>query len=40
VFEMDNELKYRILAGGPEPMLFHPLVDFETLSEPSIINAF
>jgi hypothetical protein len=37
---MDSELKYHLLEGGPEPMLFHPFVDFAALAEPSIINAF
>jgi hypothetical protein len=37
---MDSELEYELLEGGPEPMLFHPFVDFATLPEPSIINAF
>jgi hypothetical protein len=37
---MDSELRYQLLEGGPEPMLFHPFVDFATLSEPNIINAF
>jgi len=40
VFEMDSDLKCNILAGGPEPLLFHPFVDFATLPEPNIINAF
>ena len=37
---MDNELGYRLLKGGPEPMLFHPFVDFAMLPESNIINAF
>jgi hypothetical protein len=37
---MDSELDCQLLEGGPEPMLFHPFVDFATLAEPSIINAF
>jgi hypothetical protein len=37
---MDGDLKYKILEGGPEPMLSHPFVDFATLPEPNIINAF
>jgi hypothetical protein len=37
---MDSELDYQILAGSPESLLFHPFVDFATLPEPSIINAF
>jgi len=37
---MDSSLAYRILEGAGEPLLFHPFVDFTTLPEPSIINAF
>jgi hypothetical protein len=37
---MDSELEYRLLQGGPKPMLFHPFVDFATLADPNIINAF
>jgi len=40
VLEIDSELDYQLLEGGPEPMLFHPFVDFATLPEPSIINTF
>jgi hypothetical protein len=37
---MDGEMAYRILEGEPEPLLFHPFVDFAALREPSIIDAF
>jgi hypothetical protein len=37
---MDGELRCQLVEGGPEPMLFHPFVDFAALSEPSIIDAF
>jgi hypothetical protein len=40
ILKMDSELEYQLLEGGPEPMLFHPFVDFATLAEPSIIDAF
>ena len=40
VLKMDSDLEYQLLEGGPEPMLFHPSVDFAMLAEPSIINAF
>ena len=39
-FEMDSDLGYHILAGSPEPLLFQPFVDFMTLPDPSIIDAF
>jgi hypothetical protein len=37
---MDDALAYEVLEGNPEPLLFHPLVDFGQLPEPNIINAF
>lgn len=40
VLKLDGELRGELLEGGPKPMLFHPFVDFATLAEPSIINAF
>ncbi len=33
-------MAYRILKGRPEPLLFHPFVDFAALHDPSIIDAF
>ncbi len=38
--KLDSELRIGLLEGGPEPLLFHPFVDFATLGEPSIIDAF
>lgn len=38
--EMDRDLHYRVLNGGPEPLIFVPLVDFAQLADPSIIDAF
>jgi hypothetical protein len=37
---IDSELRVEVLKGGTEPRLFHPFVDFGTLREPSIIDAF
>jgi hypothetical protein len=37
--EIDSQLNYRILEGE-EPLVFVPLVDFEKLKDPSIIDAF
>jgi hypothetical protein len=37
--EVDSQLSYRILEGE-EPLIFVPLVDFEKLKDPSIIDAF
>jgi hypothetical protein len=38
--EIDSELKYTVLTPGAEPVIFAPLVDFERLKDPSIIDAF
>jgi len=37
--EIDSRLDLRVLEGE-EPMIFLPLVDFERLQDPSIIDAF
>jgi len=37
---MDSDFGYQLIAGSPEPLLFHPFVDFGTLPDPSIIDAF
>jgi hypothetical protein len=40
IFEIDSELKYRIIEGAKDPWVFVPHVDFTKLADPSIINAF
>ena len=37
--EVDSQLRYRV-AEGADPLIFIPLVDFEKLKDPSIIDAF
>ena len=37
--EVDSQLRYRI-AEGADPLIFIPLVDFDKLKDPSIIDAF
>ena len=41
---MDSELRYRVVENGEEEgadlLVFTPFVDFDTLTEPSIIDAF
>jgi len=37
--EVDSQLRYHI-AEGADPLIFIPLVDFEKLKDPSIIDAF
>jgi hypothetical protein len=37
--ELDSESNYRVVEGT-DPLVFDPLVDFEKLKDPSIIDAF
>ena len=37
--EVDSQLQYRV-AEGADPLIFVPLVDFEKLKAPSIIDDF
>jgi len=37
--EVDSQLRCRV-AEGADPLVFIPLVDFEELKDPSIIDAF
>jgi hypothetical protein len=37
--EIDDQLGYRV-AEAAEPLIFVPMVDFEKLKDPSIIDAF
>jgi len=38
--EMDSELNFSISDPEAKPLVFVPMVDFNTLEEPSIIDAF
>ena len=38
--EIDSDLDYRVLEEGAEPLISVPMVDFEKLEDPSIIDAF
>jgi hypothetical protein len=38
--EMDSNLRYSISDPGARPLVFVPTVDFNTLEDPSIIDAF
>jgi len=38
--ELDEELNYQVREEGGDPLVFVPLVDFERLEDPSIIDAF
>jgi hypothetical protein len=39
-FEIDSELNIRILTSGADPVLFIPMLEFDRLEDPSIIDAF
>jgi hypothetical protein len=38
--EIDADLNYRVVEADAQPLVFAPLVDFDRLSDPSIIDAF
>jgi hypothetical protein len=38
--ELDSELRYRVAEEDAEPLVFSPQVDFDKLTDPSIIDAF
>jgi hypothetical protein len=38
--ELDSELNYTVQEGNAAPLVFVPLVNFNTLEDPSIIDAF
>ena len=35
-----SDLEYRVAEQASTPLVFQPFVDFDTLTEPSIINAY
>jgi len=39
-FEIDSELTCLVLEDRADPLIFVPLVDFDKLEDPSIIDAF
>jgi len=38
--EITSELECRVLDDGAAPMLYAPLVDFDKLEDPSIVDRF
>jgi len=38
--EIDSELNYSVSDPDANPLIFVPMVDFSTLEDPSIIDAF
>ncbi len=38
--ELDSDLNYTVMERDAEPLLLVPMVDFDKLQDPSIIDAF
>ena len=38
--QMDSQLHYSVTEPDARPLVFVPMVDFSTLEDPSIIDAF
>ena len=38
--EIDSDLKWQVIQGGPDPYVYIPIVDFEKIDDPSIIEGF
>jgi hypothetical protein len=38
--EIDSDLDYRVVEDDAEPLVFVPMIDFDQLEDPSIIDAF
>jgi hypothetical protein len=38
--EVDSELRYRVKDEEAEPLVFQPLIDWQTFTEPNIIDAY
>ena len=37
--EIDSDLKYEVVEGGPDLRIFVPIIDADRLDDPSIIDA-
>ena len=37
---LDSELRYQVMEGGPDPLVFLPMVNLEKLTDRCIIDAF
>jgi hypothetical protein len=38
--EIDSELNYRVIETDAQPLVYAPMVNFDELDDPSIIDAF
>lgn len=39
-FRLDSEMRYRVHSQGAEPLVFEPHIQWETFTEPTIIQAY
>ena len=39
-FVVDSQMNYQVKAGGGEPLVFMPNIDWKTFAEPNIIDAY
>jgi hypothetical protein len=37
---VDSELNYRIVKGGPKPLVFEPEIDWSEFKDPTIIDGY
>ena len=40
VLVVDSELEFRVVMGGPSPLVFEPAVDWCTFEDPTIIDGY
>jgi hypothetical protein len=40
VLVVDSELNYRIVKGGPQPLVFEPDLDWNTFEDATIIDGY
>jgi hypothetical protein len=38
--EIDSDMAHRVVERGAEPSVYVPMIDFDKLDEPSIIDSF
>ena len=38
--EIDSKMNYQVASAGAQPVIYVPMVDFDKLEEPSIIDGF
>jgi hypothetical protein len=38
--EINSDMNYRVATAGAQPVIYAPMVDFDKLEDPSIIDGF